>query len=191
MIGDRDTGRQPAVALREPMAQRGERKSMWEAWLCGSVFRRDPCLIEDGVRGESPSYRNHLFVGAAFAATIAPSSIDRATREGSLRPSPIIRRHEPTAFCRGGFHRDHRVIEDRGSFPLRCSESGFQQPQAVAPLEPMAQWEGEVHADLDSYKPERRGLDPYRPADPSGGGASGWGRTWVWAHSSTSVTSAA
>jgi hypothetical protein len=73
MIGDWDAGRQPAVALREPMAQRGERKSMREAWWYGSVFRRDPCLIEDGVRGESPSYRNYLFVGAALAATFVSS----------------------------------------------------------------------------------------------------------------------
>jgi hypothetical protein len=53
-----------------------------------SGFSRDPCIIENqgfrvneaaftatlaslkaGVRGESPSYRNHLFVGAALAAT--------------------------------------------------------------------------------------------------------------------------
>jgi hypothetical protein len=70
MIGDWDTGRQPAVALREPMAQRGQSKIDAGGIWYGSVFRRDPCLIEDGVRVESPSYRNH---GAAFAATFVSS----------------------------------------------------------------------------------------------------------------------
>jgi len=67
MIGDWDTGRQPAVALREPMAQRGERKSMWEAWLCGSVFRRDPCLIEDGGSGRKPLLQKPSFCRSGFS----------------------------------------------------------------------------------------------------------------------------
>jgi hypothetical protein len=54
----------------------GRARSMREAWWYGSVFRRDPCLIEDGVRGESPSYRNHLFVGAASAATFVSSRME-------------------------------------------------------------------------------------------------------------------
>jgi len=54
MIGDWDAGRQPVVALRERMAQRGGRKSMREAWWYGSVFRRDPCLIEDEGSGRKP-----------------------------------------------------------------------------------------------------------------------------------------
>jgi hypothetical protein len=76
MIGDWDTGRQPAVALREPMAQRGQSKIdaggmvIWERLSSrsshhrrrGSVrkpllqkpwsgFRRDLCVIEDGGLG--------------------------------------------------------------------------------------------------------------------------------------------
>ena len=73
MIGDWDTGRQPAVALREPMAQREQSKIDAGGIWYGSVFRRDPCLIEDGVRGESPSYGNRLFVGAAIAANFVSS----------------------------------------------------------------------------------------------------------------------
>jgi len=54
MIRDLDAGRQSAVALHEPMAQRGETE----------------------VRSESPSYRNYLFVGAAFAATFVSSRME-------------------------------------------------------------------------------------------------------------------
>ena len=105
MIGDWDTDRQPAVALREPMAQRGQSKIdaggmvVWERlssqslphrrWGSGrkpllqkpsfyrSGFRRDHCVIEDGGLGLK-SYLNR--------------SCDEG---GGLRPSPIIRRHEP------------------------------------------------------------------------------------------------
>jgi len=79
MIGDWDTGRQPTVALREPMAQRGQSKIdaggmvVWERLssrslphrrrgsgrkpllqkpsFCRSGFRRDHCVIEDGGLG--------------------------------------------------------------------------------------------------------------------------------------------
>jgi hypothetical protein len=122
MIGDWDTGWQPAVALREPMAQRGERKSMWEAWLCGSVFRRDPCLIEDGGSGRKPLLQKPSFCRSGFSrdhcaiedgglglkslftkhGTLPRLNRSCDEREGSLRPSPIIQRHEPTGIARTG-----------------------------------------------------------------------------------------
>jgi hypothetical protein len=39
-----------------------EREPMQEAWLCGSVFRRDPCLIEDGGSGRKPLLQKPFFV---------------------------------------------------------------------------------------------------------------------------------
>jgi hypothetical protein len=70
-----------------------------------SGFRRDLCAIENQgfrvteaaftatlaslktrVRGESPSYRNHLFVGAAFAATLASSRTGGSGRRITALP---------------------------------------------------------------------------------------------------------
>jgi hypothetical protein len=115
MIGDWDTGRQPAVALREPMAQRGERESMREAWWYGSVFRRDPCLIEDGGSGRKPLLQKPSFCRSGFSrdhcviedgglglkslftkhGTLPRLNRSCDERGGSLRPSPIVQRHEP------------------------------------------------------------------------------------------------
>jgi hypothetical protein len=76
MVGDWDTGRQPAVALHEPMAQRGERIDaggmvVWECLSWRSLPHR-----RRRFGAKAPSYINHLFVGAALAATIASSRME-------------------------------------------------------------------------------------------------------------------
>jgi hypothetical protein len=135
MIGDWDAVGQPAVALREPVAQGGERtidagsaaslaisdrpeyreagalpmasrNSFRHPCVCRrSGFSRNLCVIENRrsgvveaasiatisssktkVRDESPSYRNHLFVGAAFAATLASSRTGGSGRRITALP---------------------------------------------------------------------------------------------------------
>jgi hypothetical protein len=101
-----------------------------------SGFSRDPCIIENqgfrvteaaftatlaslkaGVRGESPSYRNHLFVGAASAAThrgiedarpeieAPPIQSDR-WRHGGQRFGTKVPPTNKADVCRSGFRRD-------------------------------------------------------------------------------------
>jgi hypothetical protein len=55
-----------------------ERESMREAWWCGmgASFVAILASSKTEVRGESPSYRNHLFVGAASAATFVSSRME-------------------------------------------------------------------------------------------------------------------
>ena len=80
---------------------------------CRSGFSRDPCVIENQglgvaravsvvtlassrrkVRGESPSYRNHLFVGAASAATFASSKTRGWELPERLPPQPLHLRRQ-------------------------------------------------------------------------------------------------
>ena len=51
---------------------------MREAWWCGmgASFVAILASSKTEVRGESPSYRNHLFVGAASAATFVSSRME-------------------------------------------------------------------------------------------------------------------
>jgi len=100
---------------------------MREAWWYGSVFRRDPCLIEDGVRGESkpllqkPSFcrsgfrRDHCVIedGGLGLKSYLNRSCDERKEVASV-PLRSFRRHEPTDFRRDGFRREYSRIEERG-----------------------------------------------------------------------------
>jgi hypothetical protein len=110
--------------------------------FCRSGFRRDPCVIENQelgvagaafiatlasskteVRGESPSYRTHLFVGAASAATLCVIENQElgvagaafiatlvSSRTESSGRKPLL---QNPSFCRSGFRRDPCVIENQ------------------------------------------------------------------------------
>jgi hypothetical protein len=88
---------------------------MREAWWYGSVFRRDPCLIEDGVRGESPSYKKIDFCRSGFSrdpavsktggqvvGTVFAAAAHEIENEGSGRKPLLQKAH----ICRSGFRRD-------------------------------------------------------------------------------------
>jgi hypothetical protein len=107
-----------------------------------SGFSRDPCVIENQgfrvteaaftatpasskaeVRGESPSYRDRLFVGAALAATLCVienqgfgvyRSVFRCDpcviEGGGSGRKPLLQK---PSFCRSGFSRDSCAIENR------------------------------------------------------------------------------
>jgi hypothetical protein len=106
---------------------------------CRSGFRRDLCIIENRgfrvteaaftatlassktrVRGESPSYRNHLFVGAALAATLCVIKNQRfgifgATFAATVAPSKAeVRDGSPPA--RSDRRRHKRVTEGVSRF---------------------------------------------------------------------------
>jgi hypothetical protein len=87
----------PRLQVESKAEVRGEKPLLQKPSFCRSGFRRDLCVIEDGGLGLK-SYLNR--------------SCDE--REGSLRPSPIIQRHEPTDFRRGGFRREYSRMEERG-----------------------------------------------------------------------------
>jgi hypothetical protein len=96
-----------------------------------SGFSRDHRVIEDGGLGLKSLFTKH--------GTLPRLNRSCDEREGSLRPSPSIRRHEPPSFCRSGFRRDPCFIENRrfgskdhgSSYPISVG-----QLSAVALLEP-------------------------------------------------------
>jgi hypothetical protein len=114
-----------------------------------SGFSRDPCAIENRdlgvaeaiftatpasskaeVRGESPSYRNRLFVGAALAATLASSRTGISGLPKQSSPQPL--RHRRRRFG----------AEDRGSSSRRTGDGVEGNCGQLPCLNPMAQREG-------------------------------------------------
>jgi hypothetical protein len=57
---------------------------MWEAWLCGSVFCRDPCLIEDGGSGRKPLLQKPSFCRSGFSCDLC------VIEDGGLKLKPLL-----------------------------------------------------------------------------------------------------
>jgi hypothetical protein len=92
--------------------------------LSGRLPSQPFCHRGRKVRGESPSYKNRLFVGAALAATLCVIEnrglgVAEAIFTATLAPSkaessgrkPLLQK---PSFRRSGFRRDPCVIENRG-----------------------------------------------------------------------------
>jgi hypothetical protein len=101
MIGDWDAVRQPAVALREPVAQGGERTI--DAGSAASLATSD--RPEDRkVRSRSPPDGKPRFISTSLCL-----SSER------LSPRPLRHRKPGVPGYRSSFHCDPCVIEDEGS----------------------------------------------------------------------------
>ena len=59
---------------------------MQEAWLCWSVFRRDPCLIEDGGSGRKPLLQKPFlsFCRSGFSRDLC------VIEDGGLKLKPLL-----------------------------------------------------------------------------------------------------
>jgi hypothetical protein len=147
----------------------GRKPLLQKPSFCRSGFSRDLCAIENQgfrvteaastatlasskaeVRGESPSYRNHLFVGAASAATFASSRTRGSGLPKRLPLRPLRHRRRrfgakapptETIFCRSGFSRDLCAIENQG---FRVTEAAFTATLASS--------KAEVRGESPSYR---------------------------------------
>jgi hypothetical protein len=57
---------------------------MQEAWLYGSVFLRDPCLIEDGGSGRKPLLQKPSFCRSGFSRDLC------VIEDGGLKLKPLL-----------------------------------------------------------------------------------------------------